>query len=79
MAISLDQSALWEAAAPGGLYAPGSVTAGAEEVPDKGPYWPDPAEGERLASYGLLCCSYLARRSCRLSILCDYTTARICG
>jgi len=75
-----DQFALWAPAGPGGFHALGSVTAGAEEVPDKGPCWPDPAEGERLTSYGPLGCCYLARRSCRLSILCDYHhRARICG
>jgi len=67
-----DQFALWAPAGPGGFHALGSVTAGAEEVPDKGPCWPDPAEGERLTSYGPLGCCYLARRSFRLSILCDY-------
>ena len=57
---------------PRRFHALGSVTAGAEDVPDQGPCRPDPAEGERLTSYGPLGCRYLARRSCRLSILCDY-------
>jgi hypothetical protein len=75
-----DQFALWASAAPGGFHALGSVTAGAEEVPDKDPCWSDPAEGKRLTSYGPLGCRYLVRRSCRLSILCDYHhRARIYG
>ena len=74
------QFALWAPAPPGGFHALGSVAAGAEDVPDQGPCWPDPAEGERLTSYGPLGCCYLARRSFRLSILCDYHhRARICG
>jgi hypothetical protein len=67
-----DQLALWASAAPGGFHALGSVTAGAEEVPDKDPCWSDPSEGKRLTSYGPLGCRYLARRSGRPSILCDY-------
>ena len=67
-----DQFALWASSDPGGFRALGSVTAGAGEVPDKDLCWPDPAEGERLTSHGPLRCRYLVRRSCRLSILCDY-------
>jgi len=56
------------------------VTAGPEEVPNKDPYRPDPAEGDRLTSYGPLGCCYLVRPVLRLSILCDYHhRARICG
>ena len=56
-----DQFALWASADPGGFHALGSVTAGPEEVPNKDPYRPDPAEGDRLTSYGPLGCCYLVR------------------